>query len=169
MTPIYIYFDLNSKIQTVDEIAASLLKQIAWPPQKDSPHLEIIYEKFKFMENRPLSRDTLELFLQCTKSIRIKVLFDALDECNDREIYELVRVLFEANIGVYITTKPHLFESLKRGFPDAVFVRDIDAKQEDIRGFLEQQIPKPHDARNPVTPEFRETIIAKIGDAKGMY
>jgi hypothetical protein len=171
VTPIYLYFDLKrGTTQAVDKIAASFLKQIVWPPEMDIPHLKIIYESLNLRENRPTRDSIVKLFLQCAEHRKIKVLFDALDECPDDEqgeLYQLIQMLFEAGIGVYITTRPHLFTHLKREFPDAV-IEYIRANREDIRGFLEQRIKK-HSRRDPVTSEFMETIVAKIGDAQGMY
>jgi len=171
VTPIYLYFDLKKETtQTADKIAASFLKQIAWPPEMDFPHLKIVYESLNLRENRPTRDSIVKLFLQCAEHRKIKVLFDALDECTDYEqgeLYQLIQLLFEAGIGVYITTRPHIVSHLKREFPDAV-IEDIRANPEDIRGFLEGRIKK-HSRRDPVASEFKETIVAEIGKAQGMY
>ena len=171
MSPIYLYFDLKKGATlTAAKIAASFFKQIMWPPEMDFPHLKIVYESLNSRENRPIRDSIVKLFLKCAEHRKIKVLFDALDECPDDEqgeLYQLIQLLFEAGVGVYITTRPHLVTHLKREFPDAV-IDYIRANREDIRGFLERRIKK-HSRRDPVTSEFMERIVAKIGDAQGMY
>jgi len=156
-------------MQTTEKIMASFLKQIAWPPEQDFAHVKAIYDNIKVGHNRQSRETIIKLFLQCAESLKLKVLLDALDDCKDEElgqIYHLVRRLVEANVGVYITTRPHIIGHLKSRFPDAVFVEDIKADQEDIGQVLEWRI-KHH--REDVKPEFMEEIISKIGDAQGMY
>jgi hypothetical protein len=169
VTPIYLYFDLKTP-RTVDNIAATFLKQIAWPPELDFPPVKQVYESLKSRENRPSRNALIEFFLECAECRKIKVLFDALDECSDEQqgqLFQAIQLLLDRDIGVYITTRPHLVGHLKREFPDAV-VENIRANREDVRGFLEQAISR-HSHRDPVRPEFMETIVAKIGDAQGMY
>ena len=133
-------------------------------------HVKIVYETLNLRENRPTWDSIVKLFVLCAENRNVKVLFDAVDECDDDQqgqLYELIQLLFEAGIGVYITTRPHIVGHLKREFPDAV-VENVRANPKDIHGFLEQAI-KRHSRRDPVGSEFMEMILARIGDAEGMY
>jgi hypothetical protein len=155
--------------QTTDKIITSFLKQLAWPAQNDFPHLKHIYDNIKVEDNRPTREVVVQPFLQCAQSLNLKVLFDALDECKDEELgqlYPFVQRLVDTNVGVYITTRPHIMGHLKLRFPDAAFVEDIKADPQDIRGFLERRITNH---REVVKPGFMEQIISTIGDGQGMY
>lgn len=168
--PIYIYFDLKrQETQTAENVVSSLLKQIGWPPDEDRPGLKVIYEKIKNVNDRPRLDSIVSLIIQCAHSLRVKVLFDALDECKDEElgkIYRLVERLREANVGVYITTKSHVEGHLIQRFGNDVFLKDIRADEEDIRNFLQRRIQSN---REYVALEFMNEIIHRIGDAQGMY
>ena len=170
IVPIYVYFHLqNAATQTADSVAASLLKQVAWPPEKDRPYLKILYDAIHISSDRPTRDTLLDLLVQCAQSVKIRVLFDALDECNDHElgkIYQIIQKLRDANIGVYVTTRSHIVGLLRTRFPDAVYMEDIQADPEDVRKVLERQI-KEH--REPVETEFMNEIVDKIGNSQGMY
>ena len=150
-------------------MASSLLKQIGWPPQKERPGLKVIYENIPNENERP-SRDTIvSLFIKCAHSLKVRVLFDALDECKDEElgkIYGLVERLREANVGVYITTRSHVEGHLIQRFGNDVFLKDIKADEKDICNFLQRRIQSN---REYVAPDFMNEITHKIGDAQGMY
>jgi len=150
-------------------VAASLLKQVAWPHEKDRPYLKILYDSIRIGSDRPTRGTLLDLIVQCAQSVKIRVLFDALDECNDNElgkIYKIIQKLCEANIGVYVTTRPHIVGLLRTRFADAMYMEDIQANQEDVQNVLERQI-KEH--REPVETEFMNEIMDKIGNSQGMY
>jgi len=156
--------------QTADKVAASLLKQLAWPPEEDRHNLQTVYENLKLEGNRPDREKIVELFVKCAQPVKVKVLFDALDECKDEElgeIYKLIQSLLKGGIGVYITTRTHIVGHLRTTFPDAVFKENIKADEGDIRAFLEERI-QGH--REHVEPDFMNDIIYKIlKDAQGMY
>ena len=152
-------------------MAASLLKQIAWPADKDRPYLKIVYENIKSSDDRP-SRDTIiKLFIQCAQSIKARILFDALDECNNDDlgkVYQLIGMLREANIGVYITTRPHIVDLLRKQkcFAGATYMENITADGMDISNFLERRI---QEHREPIEADFMKDIVSTIGNAGGMY
>lgn len=166
----YVYFDLKKQeTQTADKVAASLLKQIGWPPEEDRSGLKIIYENIKLENDRPSPDTIVNLFIKCAPSLRVRVLFDALDECKYEElgkIYQLIQRLHEAHIRVYITTRHHIEAHLIEQFENAIFIKDIKADERDIRNFLKQQI-QSHAEK--VEEQLMNEIIRKIGDAQGMY
>jgi len=142
---------------------------LALPADKDSPCLKIIYDNIKLDTPRPKQETIIKLFIQCAQSLEVRVLFDALDGCNDRElggIYRLVQEFHDAHIGVYITTRQNIVGLLKYRFPDAMYWEDIKADEGDIRSFLEWQI-QGHS--RVVEPDLRNKIISRIGGAQGMY
>ena len=116
--PVYVFFDLKKmEQQTAYKVAASLLKQIAWPPEEDRPYLKNIYMEIDINKDRPCQETIVNLFKQCAKSIKFLVLFDALDECSEHEIgkvYDLIKSFRDANIGVYATTRPHLVPRIRQ-------------------------------------------------------
>jgi len=172
IVPVYIYFDLKkTTTQTADKVAASLLKQVAWPAEEDRTYLKIIYDNIKISGYRP-SRDTIvKLFIQCAQHIKVRVLFDALDECSDDElgkIYQLIERFREANIGVYVTTRPHVGDLLReqKRFADAAYMENIAADEGDIRNFLQWRL---QEHREQVGADFAKEIVRTIGNAEGLY
>jgi hypothetical protein len=157
--------------QTADKVAASLLKQIAWPADKDRPYLKIVYENIKISDDRP-SRDTIiKLFIQCAQSFKVRILFDALDECSDDDlgkVYQLIETFREANIGVYVTPRPHIVDLLRKQkrFASATYMENITADAMDISNFLEWRI---QEHREPIEADFMKDIVRTIGNAEGMY
>jgi hypothetical protein len=157
--------------QTVDKVAASLLKQIAWPAETDRPYLKTIYDNIAISGDRP-SRDTMiKLFIQCAQSIKVRILFDALDECNDDElgkVYQLIETLCEANVGVYVTTRPHIVDLVRqqKRFASATYMENITADGMDISNFLKRRI---QEHREPIEADFMNDIVRTIGNAEGMY
>jgi hypothetical protein len=151
---------------------ASLLKQLAWPAtEEDRTYLRTIYEKIK-LEDRPTRETIIDLFIKCARSVEVRVLFDALDECNKNEvgkIYHLIKKLQEANIGVYITTRPHIAGELRRRFPnrpDALYMENIKADDLDVRNVMELRIKEHGES---IEAHFMDEIVRKIGNSQGMY
>ena len=153
-------------------MASSLLKQIAWPPEEDRAHLKIIYEKITRTGDRPNRDAILKLFVDCAQYVknRLRVLFDALDECSDDElgcVYGIIDRLRRANIGVYVTTRPHLVDVLReqKCFADATYMENVTANELDIRLYLRKRLLEH---RKPIGEDFNEEILNKIGNAEGM-
>jgi hypothetical protein len=96
-------------------------------------------------------------------------MFDALDECSERElgkVYKLIKKFREANIGVYVTTRPHLVPRIRDNFADATYLDNVKANESDIQTFIEREI---EDHGNPIDDDLRDEILNAIGDAQGMY
>ena len=113
----------------------------------------------------------VKMFIQCAESLNVRVLFDALDECRDDElgkIFQLIEKFREANIGVYITTRPHIVSLLKERKPlaDAVYMENITAHEADTAEFLRREI-QSH--RVQIESEFMNEIVRIIGNGEGMY
>jgi hypothetical protein len=169
--PVYVYFDIaNVASQTANKVAASFLKQLSYPPDQDRPFLRIIYENIKPENDRPSREAIINLFVQCSRSVNVRVLFDGLDECNENElgkIYELIQKLRGANIGVFLTTRPHISgDLLGTQFRDASYIVDLQADQEDVRNVLEHRI---REHRQPIGPELKEDILSRILNSRGTY
>ena len=152
-------------------MAASLLKQIAWPAETDRSYLKIIYDNIKISDDRP-SRDTIiKLFIQCAQSIKVRILFDALDECSDDElgkVCQLIETFRNANIGVYMITRPHIVDLLQKEncFAGAVYMKNITADRGDIHNVLERRI---QEHRVQIEAGLAKEIVHTIGNAEGMY
>lgn len=174
VVPVYIYFDLKNATtttQTAYNVAACLLKQIVWPPDKDCTYLKTIYDEINVNADRPTQDAMVKMFIQCAKSLNVRVLFDALDECRDDElgkIFQLIEKFREANIGVYITTRPHIVSLLKerKRLADAVYMENIMAHEADTAEFLRCEI-QSH--RVQIESEFMNEIVRTIGNGEGMY
>jgi|SRR5271154_983204 len=173
IVPVYVYFDLKTKIkQTADTVMASLLKQLAWPAtEEDRTYFRNIYEEIK-LEDRPTRETIIDLFIQCARFVEVRVLFDALDECNKNEvgkIYHLIKKLREANIGVYITIRPHIAGELRTRFPngpDTLYLENIKADGIDVRNVMELRLQEHGE---PIETDLMRDIVCTIGNSQGMY
>jgi hypothetical protein len=172
IVPVYIYFDLKKTKETADTVMACLLKQLAWPAaEEDRTYFREIYEKIK-LEDRPSRETIFDLFIQCTRFVEVRVLFDALDECDKSEvgkIYHLIKKLRQSNIGVYITTRTHIAGELQKRFSDsadALYMENIKADDTDVRNTLERRIQEYGES---IEPDFMYEIVRKIGNSQGMY
>jgi len=158
--------------QTTYKVAASFLKQIAWPPEEDRPYLKVLYDAININKDRPSQEAIVNLFKQCAQQIKVRVLFDALDECSERElgkVYKLIKSFCEANIGVYVTTRPHLVPRIRQwndNFAEPTYLDNVKANESDIQTFIKREI---QDHGNPIDNDLREEILNAIGDAQGMY
>lgn len=165
---VYIFFDLiKRETQTAYNVAASLLKQLALPADKDRAYLKIIYENIERREQLTL-KTIIDLFIQCAHSLKVRVLFDALDECSDSEVgkvCQLIQKLHDAHVGVYITTRPNIIDYLTTWFSGASLIENMEAKEDDIHNFLKRRI---NENLEEVGKEFEAEIISKIGGAQGM-
>ena len=151
---------------------ASLLKQLAWPAtEEDRTYFRKIYERIK-LDDRPSREIIIDLFIKCARFVEVRVLFDALDECNKSEvgkIYHLIKKLREANIGVYITTRPHIAEELRTRFPncpDTFYMENIKADAIDVRNVMELML---QDHGESIETALMHEIVHKIGNSQGMY
>src|SRR5271170_3437665 len=170
IVPIYVYFDL-AKIatQTADKVAASFLKQLAYPPGQDRPFVRTIYEKIKPDADRPSRHTIIDLLVQCSQSVNVRVLFDALDECNPSQLgkmYQLIENLRQANIGVFLTTRPHITDDLGIRFYDASYMEDLQADEQDVRQVLEHRIGE---YTPPIDSGLKEDILSRILNSRGTY
>lgn len=168
MIPVYVYFDLPKiATQTANKVAASFLKQLAYPPDQRSP---LPQNDLGLEANRPSRQAIIDLFRQCSKFVNIRVLFDALDECNENErgkMYQFIEKLRKANIGVYLTTRPHIAGDLQTRFPDASYMENLEADEEDVRKVLEYRI---EEHTPPIEHDLREWHIpSRILGSHGTY
>jgi len=137
----------------------------------DRPYLKIVYDNIKISGDRP-SRDTIiKLFIQCAQSIKVRILFDALDECSDDElgkVCQLIETFRKANIGIYVTTRPHIVDLLEKEncFAGAVYMKNINADKGDIHDVLERRI---QEHRVKIEAGLVQEIVRTIGNAEGMY
>jgi hypothetical protein len=125
------------------------------PSENDRIYIKFVYDKIN-IEDRTSLDTIVEVFTQCAKSIKVRVLFDALDECAEGEIgkiAELIDKFRKANIGVYITTRPHVVDVVRNReeFADATYMDDIKADKADILEFIRTKI-KHH--KFLITSEF---------------
>ena len=170
IVPIYVYFDLaRVAMQTANKVAASFLKQLAYPPDQDRPFLRTIYENIKSGADRPSRQTIIDLFVQCSQAVNVRVLFDALDECNNNElgrIYQLIETLRQANIGVFLTTRPHIADHLRTRFYDASYMEDLRADEQDLRQVLDHRIGEH---TPPIDSGLKHHILSRILNSRGTY
>lgn len=109
---IYIYFDYKSSgNQTARDIAANFLKQLLYLDEKIPEDIESLYRKGIQTNSNP-NIGTLSLFLaQFSQTSPISVVVDALDECSDdnlEDVLSLLSTLEKAGFNLLVSTRPHI-------------------------------------------------------------
>jgi len=78
------------------------------------------------------------------------------------------RLRSSREIGVYITTRPHIVGLLQdqKRFADAAYMENITADEADTSDFLRREM-QSHRAQ--IETEFMNEIVRTIGNGQGMY
>ena len=82
---------------------------------------------------------------------RIFICIDALDECPDKHIFELLTSLHTVSqtlldAWLFITGRPHIRTALEKHLPAGAQVIPISLSSEDIRGYLERALERDLDS-----------------------
>jgi hypothetical protein len=164
---IYCNYKAQSQ-QTVSELIASLLKQLAACHPTVYAKVKILYDSCKMQQIRP----GLAQFVEALQSAigmfsKVFAVVDAVDESSDETQARLLKELrsLSNTINLLVTSRKH--GAIAREF-DGIKQLDIRATDEDIETYIEDRIScKPlHVGRDP---KFRKEMVKMITEkAQGM-
>jgi hypothetical protein len=156
----YFYMTYDNKNQSAFNVVKALLTQLLYQSKSLPDALVQLYETRREPRDdfvQKLFKETLRLFF------KVFIVLDALDECDSRERNKLTHYLqglLEKEKGVHIcyTTRPELQDALISNHCETIA---IDARKDDVRAFLEEQI-QLNDPRHALSELDRTKIITKI-------
>jgi hypothetical protein len=170
----YIYCNFRRQDdQTLNNLLASLVKQLAQSLIPFPAKLKDAYHRHFFKKTRPMLKELFESLRSTTAAFkRTFIIIDALDECaveggnRDRLLSSLFELQKEVGVNLFMTSRyiPEIMERF-----DGSIKLDIRADDEDIRRYIEghiYQLPafikKAADLKNEIA-----TRIIKAAD--GMF
>ena len=97
---------------------------------------------------------------------RIFICIDALDECPDKQRFELLTSLHTASqaspdVRLFITGRPHIRSAVEEDFPGGAQVIPISPNSEDIREYLEMELRRDSDSK-AMSPALKADIMKCI-------
>ncbi|KAF4613399.1 hypothetical protein G7Y89_g15488 [Cudoniella acicularis] len=170
----YLYCNFRrQKEQKIDDLLASLLKQLAESQQSLPDTVKELYDRHKTKRTRP-SLDEISRSLQVVAILYSRVFFivDALDECQisdgcrQRFLLSLFDLQAECGVNLFATSRP--ISSIEKEF-EGNSKLEIRASKEDVRKYLNGRMFRLPGfvARSPELQEEIKTDIIKAVD--GMF
>jgi len=165
----YIYCNFKRKDeQRVNDLLASLLKQLAQGLPSLPDTLEELYKRHR----REKSRPSLYEMAKCIQSVvalysKVFILVDALDECQSCDNYrtsfleEIFNLQDKCTVNVFATSR--FIPEVTREFEDSDWL-EIRATEEDVRTYLNGHL-KPRKAFLKKNIELQNEIKEKIAAA----
>ncbi|KAK6514396.1 hypothetical protein TWF506_008791 [Arthrobotrys conoides] len=168
----YIYFNFKNE-QTIHNILASLLKQLARRQYSLPTAVKELHERYKGNKTWPPTNDIAKA-LQSVAAMysRVFIVVDALDECQGSDYCRnnFLSVLFclytECGINIFATSR-HIQEIIEQFKLYGCTTLEIRAHDEDLRAYLDSQIEQ---SRREILRRNREAIKTTIIDVvDGMF
>ncbi|KAM7217653.1 hypothetical protein V8F06_007037, partial [Rhypophila decipiens] len=159
----YIYCNFQrTEEQKLDDLLASLLKQLAEPLSSLPKAIMELHERHKMKRTRP-STDELSKALQLvtTSYSRVFVLIDALDECQTsggcrgRLIEEGLGLQARYSVGLFMTSR--FISEITNKFNKSCWL-EIRASKEDVVRYLEDHIRQSSSTIQEMQDEIKKTI-----------
>ena len=168
----YIYCNFQQQgTQKIDDLMASLLKQLAQGQSSLPESVKDLYDQHKTKRTRPLLGEILRVLQSVAKMYsRAFIIVDALDECQvsddsrARFLSELFSLQTRHEVNIFATSRfiPQIIDQ----FNSSVSL-EIRAHDEDVRKYLDDRISQ---SRSELLKTYSEKIKTEITKAVGgMY
>ena len=162
--------------QTLEELVASILKQIIQDQPSASESIKAFCDEFRDKQKHPRLSNLIDaLRLEIRTYSKVFFVLDALDECQEDYQGRLVAELESISSTVYLMVTSRPLDLIKQRF-QGVYHLDIDAMDEDIRKYIKSRIRRGQ-TKNEILLEqlakencgLLDSIIEKIvANARGM-
>ena len=170
---IFVYFRFgDTDTLTVEDLLASILKQLAQGHETLSVDIEDLYHGHSFKGTRPnLAEIAAVLQSEAKRYSKLYVLIDALDEYSEQSRTGLLRQLNSLFImaNILITSRP--LENLVRQLRDSAQL-EIEANIDDMRLYIKERIYESTLLSRALSkdPHLEEDIISQVTqNASKMY
>ena len=173
---LYFYFDYKRQSeQTAFNILVTLLRQLLSTFSNFPNAASDLYKRLDKGQGLPGFKDLMTTFrnICASSSEEVFLVFDALDECDEKAhrepILDLLEFMSGSNVRVLITSRPYPpdINDAFANYPQIV----IEASDADIRAFLLEKITKSRRKSSRfIDMALREEIIQLItAKSQGMY
>ncbi|KAL8712546.1 MAG: hypothetical protein Q9225_006922 [Loekoesia sp. 1 TL-2023] len=167
----HIYFDYkDQEYQSLGQILASLLKQVAGAQPELPPIVNILYRRLKRQQKVPQQQDIVQALLTiCREQKKVYFVIDALDECDPRLRKSFIEFLGNSKVfaSIFVTSRSYPSDITKsfEFWPQI----EIKADSSDLRIYILEAIDQS-DWRGDIADSFKEKIADKIiAKAQGMF
>jgi len=155
--------------QTAANMVGALTKQVVNALKMVPPEIE---EAFKRAEREVGGRglrvpETVKLLGSALAPMRRTfICIDALDECSDKHLSQLLSSLQTVSrtspgVRLFITGRPHIQSAVEKYLPRSVQVMPFSLKSEDIREYLEMKL-KHDSGTEEMNPALKADIMKRI-------
>ncbi|KAH8780369.1 hypothetical protein BGZ57DRAFT_760450, partial [Hyaloscypha finlandica] len=165
----YIYCNFQQQgTQKIDDLMASLLKQLAQGQSSLPGSVKDLYGQYKTKRTRPLLDEILRVLQSVAKMYsRAFIIVDALDECQvsddsrARFLSELFSLQTQHELNIFATSRPipQIIGQLNGSVP-----LEIRAHNEDVRKYLDGRISQ---SESNLLKTYREKIKTEITKSVG--
>jgi hypothetical protein len=170
----YVYFDYKERDnQTPILVLASLVKQLGYQIPHLPQKISTLYEEHVNKGKRPSLEELLIVLLSIFASFkRVFIVFDALDECNQKgqrdKFLPLFHSLGEGGANLFITSR-YYPEDIQVSFKNVPRIK-IMASGEDIKSYILQKLEEnPRVKRLAEKAKCEDRIISELNErANGM-
>jgi ATP/maltotriose-dependent transcriptional regulator MalT len=161
-----VYFDYKAQqTQTAIDITTNILKQLLSKLDEIPAEVESLYEKSTWSRpDQTVFSGLLTLLAQ--KFSSIYVVFDALDECNDGETKDILKLfvkLQQSNFRLLISSRPHFYQ-LRTELRLETCTIEISAEESDLRNYITTRL----DAGGNTSEKFKAKCFELINRVEGM-
>jgi hypothetical protein len=165
----YIYCNFQQQgTQKIDDLMASLLKQLAQGQPSLPGSVKDLYDQYKTRRTRPLLDEILRVLESIAKMYsRAFIIVDALDECQvsddsrARFLSELFSLRTRHEVNIFATSRP--IPQIVDQFNGSVQL-EIRAHDEDVRKYLDSRISQ---SESKLLKTYCEKIKTEITKAVG--
>ena len=159
-----LYIKYNDPEHSLNNLLASLLKQLAQDQESLPSVLKKLYERYGELGTPPSSADIIEALACCFDLYKdVYFVIDALDECTEDTRWQLVEKLRELDPKVCILILSRFRGDIEEELHDFERV-EIKASKADIELFIDGQIQKNPNLRRIVgkSPSLRGDIKVEV-------
>ena len=165
-----VYCDFqDQERQTPTNMIGALTRQIVNALKMVPTEIEEAFERAEYqVEGRGLRVPEVVKLLQAALAPlkRTFICIDALDECPDKHLSQLLSSLhtvsqMSSGVQLFITGRPHMRSAVGKYLPGSVQVIPINPNSEDIREYLEVELKHDSDSE-AMNPALKADIMKRI-------
>jgi hypothetical protein len=162
--------------QSLQELVASVLKQIIQDQSSASGSIKAFCERFRDKQRHPRLINLIDAFrLEIQTYSKVFIVLDALDECQEDYQGRLIAELESISSTVYLMVTSRPLDLIKQRFQGACHL-DINAMDGDVRKYIESRIRQGQTKNEILLAQLvqenrglRDSIAEKIvTNARGM-
>jgi hypothetical protein len=166
---IYVYFDYKTQdTQTRYHIVATILMQLLSFSDNIPPEIELLYNEFVRKKKKLEISKLTQLLTSYSQNVSsIYAVFDALDECNNDHLSEILGLLAhlqQLGYRLLVSSRLHLQQLLQDNLTNTHNF-EISANELDLKNYIITRLNQRGNKNNELT----EKCLGLTKDVQGMY